>query len=192
MDRDTHNISKIHPVVDKYKLSEEFDRLILKTPINHKDWQKTIESYTLDRELFKRQTHILNTIDERVNHMVRSDTQNLSYFQKHGIYFVQQHAGDMVYWPVMFRDRSIKSKLDFEIQMEPEWYKDMVVEINLSIQHESTPNDIKNTFSTDNYDDPWRSTPARELLKDLDDSVRYHVDRMLEDLKHSSLTDFDF
>lgn len=192
MDRDSHNISKINPVVDRYKLGDEFDRLILKTPINHKDWAKTIDSYTLDRELMKRQTHILNTIDNRIDYILRGDTQNLSYFQKHGVYFVSQAAGDMVYWPVMLRDKSRKSYLDFEIQMEPEWYKDMVVEINLSIQHESTPDDIENTFSTDNYDDPWRSTPARVILKDLEENVMYHVDRMLEDLKTSSLADFDF
>jgi hypothetical protein len=192
MDRDTYNISKINPVVDKYKLSEEFDRLILKTPINHKDWQTTIRDYTLDRELIRRQTHILNTIDKRVDHILRGDPQNVSYFKEHGIYFVAQHAGDMTYWPVMFRDRSIKSKYDFEIQMEPEWRKDMVVEIHLSIQHESTLEEIDNAFNTDNYDDPWRGTPARELLKDLDKSVRYHVNKLIEDIKHFKLTDFDF
>lgn len=194
MDRDSHNISKINPVVDRYKLGEEFDRLILKTPINHKDWAKTIDSYTLDRELMKRQTHILNTIDNRIDYILRGDTRNLSYFKEHGVYFVSQAAGDMVYWPVLLRDKSqqFKSYLDFEIQMEPEWYKDMVVEIHLSIQHESTPKDIENTFSTDNYDDPWRGTPARVILKDLEENVMHNVDRMLEDLKTSSLADFDF
>ena len=163
MDRDTHNISKIKPVVDKYKLGDEFDRLILKTPINHKDWTNTFDSHTIDRELIKRQAHILHTIDKSIDYILRGDPQNLSYFNEHGVYFVGQHAGDMVYWPVMLRDKSQKSYLDFEIQMEPEWHKDIVVEINLSIQHESTPDDIENTFSTDNYDDPWRGTPACQI-----------------------------
>ena len=192
MDQDSRNISKIHPVVDRYKLGDEFDRLILKTPIDHKNWTRTIENYTLDRELLKRQTHILNTIDNRIDYMLRGDPQNVSHFKKHDIYFVSQAAGDMVYWPVMLRDKSQTSYLNFDIQLEPEWHKDMVVEINLSIQHESTPEDIDNAFSTDNYDDPWRSTPAREILKDLEENVMYHVDRMIEELKHSSMTDFDF
>ena len=192
MDRDSHNISKINPIANRYKLGDEFDRLILNTPVNHKDWANTIKSYTFDRELMRRQTHILNTIDARIDLMLRGDAQNLSYFQKHGVYFVAQHAGDMVYWPVMFRDRSRKSSLDFEIQMEPEWHKNMLVEINLSIQHESTPEDIKNAFSTDNYDDPWRSTPARVLLKDLEENVMYHVDALAEDIIPSKMNDFNF